>query len=62
MQNKKPTLAAIAAVLATTITMWLGGYDFDHRGFEAVFWFLMSLFLGAMMYIAAKEYWEEDND
>lgn len=38
--NKSIAIAYCIGFASTTLVFWLGGFDFDHRGEAAVFWFI----------------------
>jgi hypothetical protein len=46
----------VAAVVAVTLVFWLGGFDFNERGWQFSVWFLVSLYLGsAAAYLLGDE-------
>jgi hypothetical protein len=53
---KKYIVASLASLLSP-LMFWLGGYDFDHRGFEIVgcVWAMIALFLWVMSYPGWRE-------
>jgi len=51
--NLAGTLAFVLAVLSVTIMFWLGGYNFNERGFAATGWFVLCLFMGGLAFTLA---------
>jgi len=47
---QKRILAAVAAFAYTTAVWWLGGVNFDTRGPDLVFWFLVSGIVSGMAF------------
>lgn len=56
--NKHTVIAYCVGFFATTFTFWLGGFDFDHRGDSAVWWFIcanMSGLVSTISMLAIKD-------
>jgi fumarate reductase subunit D len=47
--NKSILIGGLVGVLIMSLLFWLGGYDFDNRGANTVFWFIMS-FITAIIF------------
>jgi hypothetical protein len=54
MKNFVPLSLSALAMLFMWFVAWLGGYNFDERTFLVGWWALVSVFVGGIVFFAAK--------
>ena len=54
MKNFVPLSLAALAVAFMWFVAWLGGYNFDERGFFVGWWAFVSVWVGLCVFFAAK--------
>jgi hypothetical protein len=54
MKNFVPLSLSALAMLFMWFLAWLGGYDFDERGFMVAYWMLLSCVVGYAVYQITK--------